>query len=443
MNQQEYQDNLEYLYSLSQSGIKLGLDNTRSLLNHFGNPQLSIPTIHIAGTNGKGSTSALVESILRASGYRVGLYTSPHLIDFSERIQINRVPIDQKTLCHMVSRIRSSTEKLNLAVTFFEFTTVLAFLYFQNRTDWNVIEVGLGGRLDATNLCNAEVSIITSISHDHTEHLGANLKEIAHEKASIIKNGGRVIANIADEEIFEVISRQSRKYNAPVQRLGVDFKAEYVSHNTGQKINYSDKQGRLDNLELPLLGMHQVANAALAISCCLSLKTKNPCITEQTIREGLKSTRWEGRLEVVGTNPTILLDCAHNPDGVINLTRAIREYFSYNRLHLVIGIMKDKPCQQMIEIISPIADRIILVKPKQERSWEPEPFKEKLNKCHKVVEIIEEIHYAMRFVRETSEPGDIICITGSIFTVAEAKQYIENEGLIKNNSDNFMGVSPP
>ena len=446
MTKQEYQDNLRYLYSLSQTGIKLGLDNIRCLLNHFGNPQLNIPTIHIAGTNGKGSTSALIESILRTSGYRVGLYTSPHLINFSERVQINRIPIVQDTLCHLVSRIKKATEILSLPVTFFEFTTALAFLYFfESGTDWNVVEVGLGGRLDATNLCDAEVSIITSISEDHTEYLGADLKQIAYEKASIIKNNGTVIANTINDELFEIINLQARKHNAPVHRLGVDFKAESISHSSGgQKFSYTDQQGHLDNLELPLIGRHQVANAALAITCCLALRAKNAQrITDQTIRQGLASTQWEGRLEVIKTHPTILLDCAHNPDGVRNLTMAIREYFTYKRLHLVLGIMKDKPCSEMIEIISPIADRIILVKPKQERSWNPDIFSEKLIKCHKLVEIIEEIHYAVSIVLKTSEPEDLICITGSIFTVAEAKQYFENEGLIKTRSAGIMGTSPP
>lgn len=445
MTKRNYQDSLDYLYSLSKSGIKLGLDNTRRLLSHFGNPQLKIPTIHIAGTNGKGSTSAMIESILRASGYRVGLYTSPHLIDFSERIQINRIPIDQETLCRLVSQIKNATETLNLAVTFFEFSTVLAFLYFFERgTDWNVIEVGLGGRLDATNLCNAEISIITSIAQDHTEYLGTDLRQIAYEKAMIIKNNGTVIANILDDAIFEVVRHQCRERNATVHRSGVGFKAESITQTAkGQTIHYTGHHGRLDRLELPLIGQHQAKNSALAITCCILLKEKNELITEQSIRKGLESVRWEGRLEVVGTHPTILLDCAHNPEGVRNLTAAIREYFTYRRLHLVLGIMKDKPIDEMIEIISPIADHIILVKPKQERSWDPEVFKEKLLKCHKLVEIIEEIHYAVSIVKKTSEPDDLVCVTGSIFTVAEAKQYIENEGLIKNNPDYFMGSPPP
>ena len=430
MTEQDYQDNLDYLYGLK--GIKLGLENTQLLLNHFDNPQLKTRTIHIAGTNGKGSTSAFIESILRASGYKVGLYTSPHLQDFCERIQINRSPIEQKTLCELIARVKKACEMLHLSVTFFEFSTVLAFLYFfENNTDWNVVEVGLGGRLDATNLCKAEVVIITSISRDHTEYLGESLQQIASEKAAIIKDPGTVIANIDEDQVFEVINRQSQLYKASIRRLGFDFKTELLSHTPrGQKINFSSGQIQLDGLELPLIGRHQAANAALAIACSLELKTKNDQITEQAIRKGLKSTCWEGRLEVISADPTILLDCAHNPEGVRILTIAIREYFVFKRCHVILGIMKDKPFEEMVEIIAPLADRIILVKPQQERSWEPKQLKAKLSKHHKVIEIIEEIDYAVEITKQNSAPDDLICITGSIFTVAEARQHIKNKGVV-------------
>ena len=182
MNESSYQEALNYLYSLTQSGIKLGLKNTARLLQHFGDPQLKIRTIHIAGTNGKGSTAAITESILRASGYKVGLYTSPHLLDFRERIQINRRMIEKQQTFDLITRIKSAVEKIKIPITFFEFGTVLAFLYFnEQNTDINIIEVGLGGRLDATNLSQAEISIITSISRDHTQYLGEDLKQIAFE----------------------------------------------------------------------------------------------------------------------------------------------------------------------------------------------------------------------------------------------------------------------
>ena len=224
MNASNYQEALDYLYSLTKSGIKLGLNNTSRLLKHFDNPQLNIPTIHIAGTNGKGSTAAITESILRASGLKVGLYTSPHILDFRERIQIDRSMIEKQQITELIYRVKSAVEKLKTPVTFFEFGTVLAFLYFhEQNTDMNVIEVGLGGRLDATNLCKAEISIITSISRDHTQFLGEDLEQITFEKASIIKESGTVFADIGNDELFQIVNELALKNSAELYRLGVDF----------------------------------------------------------------------------------------------------------------------------------------------------------------------------------------------------------------------------
>ena len=243
MNESNYQEAINYLYSLTQSGIKLGLKNTARLLQHFGNPQLKTRTIHISGTNGKGSTAAITESILRNSGYKVGLYTSPHLLDFRERIQINRMMIEKQQTVELITRVKSAVEKLDIPVTFFEFGTILAFLYFyEENTDINIIEVGLGGRLDATNLCHAEISIITSISRDHTQYLGEDLKQIAFEKASIIKESGTVFAHIPNEELFEVVNNLSKKCFADLYRLGVDFLIDVKPGEKGNS-NFNFKWG--------------------------------------------------------------------------------------------------------------------------------------------------------------------------------------------------------
>jgi len=208
MNPTALQRALSYLYDLNPGAIKLGLENTRRLLDYLGNPHLKVPAIHIAGTNGKGSTAAFIESILRVSGIRVGLYTSPHLLHFRERIQVNRSPIPEPELTEMIFRVKRAVEDMKLPITFFEFGTVMAFLYFfEQKTEWNVIEVGMGGRLDSTNLCQAEISIITSIGLDHTQYLGPTLKQIAYEKACIINNFGTVFAHIEDEEAFGVEDR--------------------------------------------------------------------------------------------------------------------------------------------------------------------------------------------------------------------------------------------
>ncbi|MGV7222494.1 MAG: bifunctional folylpolyglutamate synthase/dihydrofolate synthase [Nitrospinales bacterium] len=408
----------------------MGLDNTRKILEHFDNPQLKVRTIHIAGTNGKGSTAAFTESILRASGFRVGMFTSPHLQDFRERIQINRKMMGKKDFVFVVEKIKEASEALKIQPTFFEFSAVMAFLhFFEKKTDWNIIETGLGGRLDATNLCKGEISIITTIAMDHTQYLGNTLKEISTEKAEIIKKDGIVIAGFDGKEAIKPLTDKAKKLAVPLYRLNNDFEVGDVELNKdGLFFNYRGIGHHIRKLRIPLLGRYQANNAALAVSAGLILNKIDLKITETSIRKGLLNTQWNGRLEIVSTNPTTILDCAHNPESVKELASAIRDHFTYKRCILVLGVMEDKPINQLIENIEPIADHIILVKPKQKRSADPEKLLKILAKSQKVVEIIEEIPYALSTARNISNPDDIICVTGSVFTVSEARQSIENEG---------------
>lgn len=426
-----YQQSLKYIYSLSESGIKLGLENTSRLLSHFDQPQLKVRAIHIAGTNGKGSTAAFMESILRTAGYKTGLYTSPHLLDFRERIQINRKLIQKEALCDLVARVKAASDKLGLIPTFFEFGTVMAFIYFYEQgTDWNIIETGLGGRLDATNLCQGEISIITSISRDHIQYLGEDLTQIASEKAEIIKNNGAVITAVKDENVFEIIRVKSLKMNVPVYRLGMDFCPEIKNVNEKTiKFDYRGQAKHIKGIESPLPGEHQAENASLAITAGLLLNARDCKISESAIKRGIKTACWAGRIELVQYKPKIVLDCAHNPESVKVLADVIRRYFTYKRCFVVLGVMRDKEIDKIIEIIDSFADHIILVRPRQERSADPELLLKKLSKSQKVVEIIEEIQYALCTISDISNPDDIICVTGSIYTVAEARQSIENQGI--------------
>ena len=301
MNDSKYSEALDYLYSLTHTGIKLGLQNTSRLLEYFENPHLGIKTIHVSGTNGKGSTAAFIESILRNSGLKTGLYTSPHLLDFRERIQINRSLIEKEKTTELILRIKKASENLNLPVTFFEFGTVMAFLHFkEQQTDVNILEVGLGGRLDATNLCQAEISLSTSISRDHTEYLGEDLKQIAFEKGSIIKQSGTVFAHIPNEEIFNVVNNLAQNRKATVFRLNRDFKVGQTRGTTGKKtFDFVSEKIKIKDLKLPLMGQFQAENAGLAIAACLKFIGRSK---EHDIRTGVETVQWEGRLEVVG-NP--------------------------------------------------------------------------------------------------------------------------------------------
>jgi dihydrofolate synthase/folylpolyglutamate synthase len=437
MNEPSYQEALNYLYSLTQSGIKLGLKNIAQILQHFGDPQLQTRTIHIAGTNGKGSTAAITESILRASGYKVGLYTSPHLLDFRERIQINRRMIEKQQLVDLIIRIKSAVEKLKIHITFFEFGTVLAFLHFnEQNTDINIIEVGLGGRLDATNLCQAEISIITSISRDHTQYLGEDLKQIAFEKASIIKESGTVFAHIPDDELFEVVNNLAKKCSAKLYRLGVDFHVATEAGNEEKNIfNFEWGSLVLNNLTLPLLGSYQRDNAGLALSACLVLKESGLIIEEKHLIKGLETVSWEGRLETVSSNPTIILDCAHNEESVRNMTLELRKNFKFSRCLIVLGLMQDKKIDEVIKILSQLGDYFFLVPVNPPRGETPEKLAAKLKVFNKPTQVFETVSNALQAVQQIASQNDLICITGSIFLVATAKKCFNDENNFFNSGN--------
>ena len=440
MNESSYQEALDYLTSLTQSGIKLGLKNTARLLQHFGDPQLKTRTIHIGGTNGKGSTAAITESILRASGYKVGLYTSPHLLDFRERIQINRRMIEKQQTVDLITRIKSAVERIKIPITFFEFGTVLAFLYFyEENTDINIIEVGLGGRLDATNLCQAEISIITSISRDHTQYLGEDLEQIAFEKACIIKESGTVFAHIPEYRVFKVVSDLSRKCSADLFCLGVDFQVDLEAGNEGKNI-FSFKWGSLvlNNLTLPLTGSYQRDNAGLALSACLKLKERGLNIKEKHLRKGLETVSWEGRLETVSSHPTVVLDCAHNEESVRNMTIELRKNFKFSRCFIILGLMQDKNIDEVIKILSQLGDHFFLVPVNPPRGEAPDKLAEKLKTYNKPSRIFETFSNAFQAVKQIASQNDLICITGSIFLVAKAKECFNDENTFFNSGNTLL-----
>ena len=440
MNESSYQEALDYLYSLTQSGIKLGLKNTARLLQHFGDPQLKTRTIHIGGTNGKGSTAAITESILRASGYKVGLYTSPHLLDFRERIQINRRMIEKQQTVDLITRIKSAVERIKIPITFYEFGTVLAFLYFnEQNTDINIIEGGLGGRLDATNLCQAEISIITSISRDHTQYLGEDLEQIAFEKACIIKESGTVFAHIPEYRVFKVVSDLSRKCSADLFCLGVDFQVDLEAGNEGKNI-FSFKWGSLvlNNLTLPLTGSYQRDNAGLALSACLKLKERGLNIKEKHLRKGLETVSWEGRLETVSSHPTVVLDCAHNEESVRNMTIELRKNFKFSRCFIILGLMQDKKIDEVIKILSQLGDYFFLVPVNPPRGETPEKLAAKLKVFNKPTQVFETVSIALQAVQQIASQNELICITGSIFLVATAKECFNDENTFFNSGNTLL-----
>lgn len=427
-----YTKALDYIYDLTKYGIKLGLKNINYLLYLLGEPHKKLKIIHVAGTNGKGSTCSLISSILQSSGYKVGLYTSPHLVDFTERIKINHKSISRKKVSELLERIKPSIKKVaNTSYyghpTFFEVITSMAFLYFfEEQIDFLVLEVGLGGRLDATNVCEPLISVITHIDYDHMDKLGNSLEEIAREKGGIIKPEGIVISSKQYEEAFNEIKKIANKKNSLIYSTGKEINYKIVKSDiNGVIFDLKGIYHNYKNLHTPLLGRHQADNATTAITTIEALKIKGLNISEKAIRDGLEKVKWVGRLEIIQNNPTLILDGGHNPNGVKIMQQSLVEIFSYHRLILVIAIFADKDYKKMIQILAPTADFIIATKVKSPRATPPQIIaKEAVQYIDKnKIIVTESIPQAIRCALSNSKKDDLICITGSLYTVGEAKRY--------------------
>ena len=431
-----YTQAIDYIYDLTKYGIKLGLKNINYLLYLLGEPHKKLKIIHVAGTNGKGSTCSLISSILQSDGYKVGLYTSPHLVDFTERIKINKKPINRKKVCELLERIKPYIEKVANThsyghPTFFEVVTSLAFLYFyEEKVDFLVLEVGLGGRLDATNVCEPLVSVITHVDYDHMDKLGNSLEEIAREKGGIIKTGGIIISSKQYNEAYKEIKKIADEKNSIIYSADKEINYEIVKSDIkGVIFDLKGIYNEYKTLHTPLLGRHQADNAATAITAIEALKIKGVNITEKAIRDGLEKVKWTGRLEIIQNNPTLVLDGAHNPSGVKVVRDALKEIFTYQRLILVLAIFADKDYKKMIKILAPNADLIIATKTKNPRAVSPQTIAEEAAQYMNQDKIIvtEDIPQAIKCALSNSNKNDLICITGSLYTVGEAKKYFESK----------------
>lgn len=423
---QTYNKSIEYLYSLQASGIKLGLTNISRLLGLLNNPQKGLKCIHIGGTNGKGSVATMISSVLDKAGFKVGIYTSPHLVNFTERIKVNNHEIPESRVTELTDIIYRKIEGTDLArdITFFEFTTAVAMLYFlEQGVDFAVLEVGMGGRFDSTNVVNPLVSVITNVSMDHQQYLGNKISDIAMEKAGIIKKDGIVITAATQPSVLALIKEKCLKEKATLYSVGRDIKGRKTGDG---RFNYYGLENRYSGLRLSLLGRHQITNAVTALGAIEVLKEKGFRIEDEDIYKGLESAYWPGRLEIVGKEPLIVLDCAHNPAGTNTLRDAISDgTFSFNRLILVLGIMLDKDFRFIISRLAPLADRVLLTKPKMDRSASPRILYEEVKKYNKEAEIYDDVKKAVYFAISHAEKEDMVCVTGSIFTVGEARELFD------------------
>jgi dihydrofolate synthase/folylpolyglutamate synthase len=416
-----YRESLDFLYSLQKYGIKFGLSKTSNLLKAFHNPHHGQKYIHVAGTNGKGSVSAMLVSLLSQAGLKVGFYSSPHLVRFTERFRINQQEIEPARVADLTGALREAMDPAQ-PPTFFEFTTALALVYFaREQTDISVIEVGMGGRLDATNVIRPLVAVITNIGLDHQAFLGKHLPEIAKEKAGIIKNKVDLVTAEPRPAIKRLFQSVCAEKKAPFWHVGTDI--HYRARD--QKLDYQGFKMRLKGLELGLQGRFQYENAAVSLAVMELLEKSGIKLDESQVRQGLAQTSWPGRLQIVGRNPLVILDGAHNPAGIRQLAASISRDFKYKRLVLVLGIMHDKDIPGMLKIILPLADHVIYTRPAYERAAAPQELQRRAADYHKKSEVITPLNQALDRARKLAAAHDLILICGSLFTVGEALTYFD------------------
>jgi dihydrofolate synthase/folylpolyglutamate synthase len=416
-----YRESVKYLYGLQKYGVKFGLSKTFELMKRLGNPHHGKTYVHVAGTNGKGSVSAMLESILSRAGMTVGFYSSPHLVRFTERFRINQKEISQIKVAELTERLRDIIDPDD-PPTYFEATTVIALAYFaEENTDISIMEVGMGGRLDATNIITPVVSAITNISLEHQAFLGPRLIDIAGEKAGIIKKGVDTVTAATQPSVIRLFEGICAEKKAPFWRVGKDVR----HRSTGSGLSYYGFKRTFRNLDVGLKGSFQRRNITLAIAIIELLEKKGFKISSKDIREGLRETIWPGRLHVISKAPLIVLDGAHNPAGIRGLAEAIEKAFSYKRLILVIGIMKDKDIAHMISRLAPMADYVICTSPEYYRSAGSGDLMKIVYPHGRPVEAVPVISKAIKRARQNAGPKDMILITGSLFTIGEALTYFD------------------
>jgi dihydrofolate synthase/folylpolyglutamate synthase len=412
-----YHETLEWIYNLRGGVIDLRLDRMDEALALFGHPERQFPALHIAGTNGKGSTAAMLHRILSLAGYRTGLYTSPHLVSFTERIRVGDEEISPAEVVELAREIRQRITAAGVPLTFFEIVTVMAFVYFARRQiDIGVIEVGLGGRLDATNLVRPIVTMITTISKDHEAYLGSDLLSIGREKAGIIKPDVPVVCGALPAEVQALIRQLAAEKAAPVCFLGSDF--GFLLKNKGL-FDYKGVKHHFSNLTVALHGRHQRSNAAVAIAALEAAGGSFP-VGEDAIRRGLSSVAWPGRFEVMRERPWVVLDGAHNGEGASALAQTLDEFRQGRRVRLLFAAMEDKDWRSMLSLLLPRVDEAVLTRVGMERSADPANVARWVARSvpHRVVE---DARSGLRLLYQGASPDDIVLVAGSLYLLGEVR----------------------
>ncbi|MFP3869819.1 MAG: bifunctional folylpolyglutamate synthase/dihydrofolate synthase [Syntrophobacteria bacterium] len=415
-----YDNAINYLYDLQKYGIKFGLSSTRNLLQRLGNPHENLKAIHIAGTNGKGSTAAMLSAILSGAGHRVGLYTSPHLLRFNERFRINDQEAEDEEILEVFRGVRRVVDERE-PPTFFEMTTAMALsLFASKQVDWAILEVGMGGRLDATNVIQPQSTIITTISLEHQEFLGSTLKRIAREKAGIIKEQVPLVTAVNRADVLALIKVRCMEARAPCYRVGREIKVRTLGQG---RFAYRGLGWRLEDLYSPLAGRHQIANAATALGTLEVLERADHFrLTTEQISRGLARTNWPGRLEWLSRRPPVLVDGAHNYEGIVALCQALQEAYTYRRLIVVLGVMADKDLRRMLFKLAPLAERLILTRPRYERRAEPGLLLKLAGGFAERTVVIRSAQAALEKAVHLARQEDLVLVTGSLYFIGEVKE---------------------
>ncbi|MDY6847357.1 MAG: folylpolyglutamate synthase/dihydrofolate synthase family protein [Chloroflexota bacterium] len=446
---QKYEDALDFLYSFIDYSLKrnfryaeekFNLDRMRRFMTLLGDPQKDYDIIHIAGTKGKGSVSALCASVLKSEGYQVGLYTSPHMVRYTERIKINDHEISKMDVVDIIDQIKPVTEKVP-EITTFELMTAMAFLYFsQQKVDYGVFEVGLGGRLDATNIVNPLVAVITSISYDHVKILGDTLSEIAGEKGGIIKENVPVIVAPQKEEARLKLEQIAQERNAPVIQVGRDYLYAADSHSMDSQhflVWTPDEQPMVDEfiesggrdlwsplrLQIPLLGFHQVENAATAYAALKTTEKLGLKISQNSYQKGFSSVKWPGRMEVLHNHPTIVLDSAHNRYSALRLRQALDDYFPGLPVIMLFGASEDKDIEGMFQELLPRVRRVITTQSIHPRAIDAGALVELAHRFGRSTQAVVPIEDAFNVALQEAGDEAVILVTGSVFVVAAIRDF--------------------
>jgi len=417
--------NYENIPGISYASPDYDLRHVEEVLHQIGNPHLAARTVHIAGTKGKGSVAAMIAQVLTDSGYKTGLYTSPHLHHLRERIKVDGTLISEEAFAELMTKLKPYLEAANRRqLTFFEVLTILAFVYFhEKQAHFQVLEVGLGGRLDATNVAQPEVCIITSISLDHMQILGDSLEKIAYEKAGIIKPGCTVVLSPQPEEVTSVISNICYKQGANLVRVGKEVTWRGMNGDLShQSIMVEGRRG-IYHVTIPLLGDYQLENTATAVAALEVLVSRGFDISSQDIAQGLAKVKWPGRFQILQHSPIVLVDGAHNVASIKRLVENVKAYFSYKRALLIFGVSCDKDIPGIVRELVSLSPQVIVTHTSHPRAASPSVIATEFVKMGVNSKITENIPQALFQALSLASEQDLICVTGSLFVVAEALDY--------------------